>query len=131
MILNEFEYYGFKCIVRRGPLALCGYVRIPPEFPEFDSDDLVVHGGVTYDGVGLNVINIVNVGSAYRWIGFDCGHAGDALFEDDKAVKIMNRILDMCQGKDVRKAPEVFRDQEYVVIELMRLVDQLVKIWRS
>ena len=83
-IEKEWLSHGLKCAVTLPHKFRhrCGYVRVPPSHPLFhalhDDDSLVdVHGGVTLtelepcvheDGQGL-------------WLGFDCGHAGDALYD--------------------------------------------------
>jgi hypothetical protein len=66
-----FEEFGLRCVLRAGGLGIpCGYVLAPAEFGS--SNELEVHGGVTWDG------EMEELGPG-RWIGFDAGHYGDSL----------------------------------------------------
>ena len=112
--LYQWIHSGYYCEIRRSEStgSLCGYVEIPKNHPLFkiyyidkDFPDFDVHGGITYSG--LNKQN--------RWlIGFDCAHSGDyrpkltnSIFIDDSSV---------------------YRNYEYVKIEVEYLVNQVDKI---
>lgn len=68
-MVTFFESHGLKCALRSGGIP-CGYVLAPEGFGS--SEELEVHGGVTWDG------EMEELGPG-RWIGFDAGHAGDFL----------------------------------------------------
>ena len=118
---TEFEYKGVKCkivlntfgvIKEKSPELkeleegfnyitqtdwFCGYVRVP-EGLEFDSLDLLVHGGVTYDQ---------KEDDGFRWIGFDCIHFGDNMlkcnfpFVEKEVVSLADQILELVNKKEV------------------------------
>ena len=76
-ILAQGETAGYQWIVMRNNMGYrCGYIRIPIDHPwaEIDRKELdnyvVVHGGVTF-------VDDDTEDRAF-WLGFDCGHAGDA-----------------------------------------------------
>lgn len=83
---KAFEYKGYKCrIIRMGEgmpfeyrlFHLCWYVLLTKEDKRYGKDwseiPYVVHGGITYSSSKLHLQPEEN----WRWIGFDCGHAGD------------------------------------------------------
>ena len=82
-IEREWMFAGLKCavVMSREAGSRCGYVRVPPTHPlhgkHYDAIDVAVHGGLTFaeeepcveeDGKGW-------------WIGFDCAHLGDAMYD--------------------------------------------------
>ena len=87
-----------------------------------------VHGGVTYSGGGKE--SNYPVESDLWWIGFDCGHAGDAAdiesvetyFKDDKHVQRMleKHLYSVYEG-------DVVRTKEYVQNQCKKLADQIVE----
>ena len=70
-VVATWEAHGFTCMVARGMVALCGYVKVPVGHPSerlwYDDVPVQVHGGLTFR-------TRVKGGS---WFGFDCGHFGD------------------------------------------------------
>lgn len=79
-VYEDWHEDGVRCIITRGPAALCAYLGIPLEHPlagkEYDDIPLSVHGGLTYAGVGDGKYRP----KGYFWYGWDYGHAGDASF---------------------------------------------------
>ena len=76
-IEKEFEYHGFTCIVRRGPMgALNGYVVLPEGHryygKNYDDIPVEIHGGLTYSEFEEE--------HGYM-IGFDCAHFMDLVPE--------------------------------------------------
>lgn len=74
-----------------------------------------VHGGLTFSDF------YKELGKGW-WLGFDCGHAGDA-----KDITIMT---EECKGwfKDYPLfSDDVVRTEEYVETECKRLIDQIIK----
>ena len=56
--------FNLRCaIVRTQSGALCGYVKLPVGFKDFNEESFSVHGGITYNEDG--------------WVGFDCAHSQD------------------------------------------------------
>lgn len=84
-----------------------------------------VHGGITYLNGGKGSTHPVE--SDLWWLGFDCGHAGDAkdyellekLWGDDE--KIQWRLKNRLEFKD-----DVLRTVDYVQQECRDLVDQII-----
>lgn len=88
----------------------CGYVGVSKSHPLYETEDYelfpTVHGGITFishcplrdNCVGLPNANLL-------WIGFDCGHYGDM------SPSYLSR--------------GTYRDIDYVVSEILSLIDQL------
>jgi len=93
------EYKGYEyLIVLNTNGHRCGYVAIPPEHqfsntPEkerqfmggkkykhydYDSLDIDCHGGLTFMAPDHGLKDLLDVPCNDMWIGFDCGHYGDA-----------------------------------------------------
>ncbi len=105
-LLEVGEHFTYHWAIGHNSLGFrTGYVRIPLGHPwyglEYDAIPAEVHGGLTYadkhDG---------------WWIGFDCGHSGDA--PDPKLPGFF--IGGGMQG--------VVRTQDYVIMECRRLCEQ-------
>lgn len=104
-----FEHAGMECLLRRGPLgAWCGYVVIPQNHQLYGAEmmddecvDLMVHGGVTYSGKGINGCSDKFV------IGFDCGHSGDIV-----------------PGLGFYSY-DIYRDVDYATAETKKLAEQI------
>ncbi len=81
------EATGLPClIVRNGMGALCGYVGMPAVPLGFDTEELEVHGGITFgptscqEGPEADTIGHVDDdGQPVLWAGFDCAHCDDFL----------------------------------------------------
>lgn len=71
-IAKDWNAYGLRCTVVRGPVSLCGYVLLPADHPHandhYDTPDVSVHGGLTFHQRDL---------SGGMWFGFDVCHGGD------------------------------------------------------
>jgi hypothetical protein len=79
--LGTGEHAGFTYqIVSNGMGFRCGYVRVYPGHPWFgkhyDDIDANVHGGLTFSDAGMKCET--HDEDAEWWVGFDCGHSGDA-----------------------------------------------------
>jgi hypothetical protein len=73
------EHAGFEFnVVHNDRAVRCGYIRVLRGHPWFEcsNPDVEVHGGVTYANYGRNCDT--HAGSDEWWLGFDCGHLGDA-----------------------------------------------------
>lgn len=114
--------HTFDWAVLVGPLGFrCGYVRIPVGHPwhgkHYDKINADVHGGLTYSGDGGFKPGPDD--DPQWWIGFDCGHAGDAA-DPELAAPVALRAFPPRPG-------EVVRDQSYVEGECVRLCLQAAK----
>jgi hypothetical protein len=75
-LLSQGEHLGFPWVVIHHGLGYrSGHIKLPKGHPWEDPDHdieepISVHGGVTYFEVDTD--------SDGFWIGFDCGHVGDA-----------------------------------------------------
>lgn len=120
----DFEAHGLPCAMRRGPRGhWCGYVGVPKQHPffgastyafgEFDarhwSDDIRVHGGLTYEA---NRLPDANGASEFWWYGFDCHHAGDIAPTSNAT----------------HESGAVYRDVHYVRRECESLAKQLAQL---
>lgn len=118
---KDWIHAGLQCVVVQGTAHehRCGYVRVPPNHPDFgkdyDSVDVDVHGGLTFgqlepceheDGQGY-------------WYGFDCAHYDDAHYEPGHEPEYITRlgITSLSQGH--------FWTLDEVIKETERLAEQL------
>lgn len=102
--------HGLDCAVARGPLSLCGYVRVPPGHPidgRYWDDEAVAAAGIDVHGGLTFMCRALHGGS---WFGFDCGHFDDAIVTDDLLV-----------GGRIWTVPEVVHETE-------RLAEQLANM---
>lgn len=133
-IEREWESNGLKCavVLAREAGHRCGYVRVPPKHPahgrHYNLVDVDVHGGLTFaklepcsheDGQGW-------------WLGFDCAHFGDALFNLDDNTALdpeTRRIFALTRKIQARlhKNEHYWLEAE-VVAETERLAEQLSKM---
>jgi hypothetical protein len=147
--LITFNNYGFRC----------GYVAIPNGHPINNYDgkypDFDVHWGITF--FGENHISEVIFGEKVcndKWLGFDCGHAGDFLdnetakkyFSDNekvlKGIEFTIKILKEFEEKmelvnpgykeyinsDDNKLRYEIRTKEYVEEQCKNLIEQLINL---
>jgi len=126
---KEFEYKGYTCVVLAQRIGhRCGYIGIDKENAcyekDYDSCDIEVHGGLTYDGGGEN--STYPIKSNLWWIGFDCAHSGDAKDND-----IINELNEGSPNLDFLLSLNDYgevRTLDYCVQECESVVDQLIKI---
>ncbi len=148
-------YKGFEYLtVLNGTGFRCGYVAIDTEHPLYkhnkegtgdDYPDLDVHGGVTF----FEKQHLIESDCDDKWIGFDCGHAGDG-WDYDLAISRFESVgnSDAAEGlrevKKIRKETnekmeyehpgfkstlmgfETVKTKDYVINECRKLIDQLV-----
>lgn len=104
------------CIWRRQLGSWCGYAAVDKTHPFYkvDYDDehlspdriLSVHGELTFSG------KLRDCPEKVWWFGFDCAHVGDLI---------------LIGGSPHHKGM-VYRNKEYVIAEVTKLVDQLIEI---
>ena len=82
-IYADWKHGNYRCIIMRGPCALCGYIGVKSDHPAFGKDysdiDVSCHGGLTFSQEGKDEGNWP---SGWWWFGWDYGHSGDASFYD-------------------------------------------------
>jgi len=151
-------YKGYEFLVTFNDMGFrCGYVAISEDHPTYkcneDYPDFNVHGGVTFFDQGHLAEVILGHTCTDKWIGFDCGHAGDMndyeqakkYFQDNE--RILNGIISV---QAIRKSVEndmershpgyierknspdnPWRDhprtKQYVVKQCKKLINQLIK----
>lgn len=114
---EEFIHNNLRCVIRRTYMgALCGYVIVPNDHPSYtvSSDDLVVHGGVTFDErvsllelKPIEQMGFTNV-EGTRIIGFNCHHYDD-----------------LVPGTSFAVSYGCYRNAEYVKDEVISLCEQI------
>lgn len=132
----EFYAHGLACLMVRNKIVghWCGYVAVPPEHPlhgvSCDServDDVVVHGGLTYEGGCFgDICHAAKSGEAddVWWLGFDAAHAGDLMpgaAADLRELKELSAKLRNPYGE------WPYRDEAYVRAECEALAKQLAE----
>ena len=131
---KQWKAFGLDCLVSKNERVgcWCGYVRIPifhpfwkknegqilkPNCSDFEGSIcgiIDVHGGVTFSGK----MKANNLFSGW-WIGFDCGHAGDAL-EGDSVNKFRKMF-----GDDFMNHGDHHWTLEEVVAETEKMAKQV------
>jgi hypothetical protein len=114
---EEFEYRGFKCLVRRFMESgvFCGYVGLPEGHKyfgkEYDNIPINVHGGLTYAG------HDIGDDKTLFYIGFDCDHYMDiAPFRAFSNLSYLELI----------EYGNTYKDIQYVREQIKGMVDQLL-----
>lgn len=117
LLLAEGVHRGYLWEVTHNRLGhRCGYVRVPPGHPwhgkDYDEVDAYVHGGLSFAEADLDC-DKEGPDEAW-WLGFDCGHYGDA---PDPSLPGYSSFLDGLGG--------TIRTTEYVADECRHLIDQV------
>lgn len=116
----------------------CGYVGIPKWHPYYkiilENDPEAyfnVHGGITYSDHELPAFVGDDKIANHFWLGFDCGHAGDARdpsifdksqFEFQKQfIKRTGMSALIFEGSEIRTAEYVYRECFSLVMEIVDL----------
>lgn len=122
-IYKDWYEDGVRCVIMRGPCALCAYVGVPVKHPlsGFDYNDipLSVHGGLTFSGEFTPFESL----RGYWWYGWDYGHCDDYSFYFDKD-KTYYRNCKRWLIEDVEK--EVKYDAVYYFSMLIKLAEAIV-----
>jgi hypothetical protein len=117
---KEWKHCGLSCaVVMAGKYRFrCGYVRVPPSHPAYRENyellDVDVHGGLTF-GV-LEPCAEHEDGQGY-WLGFDCAHSGDEMYDPAHPVKYSDGTLRNGRGH--------YWTEAETVLETERLAEQL------
>ena len=117
---KAFEYKGYKCRIIRiwfwantEMFHLCWYVLLSEEdkyyWYDYDEIPYLAHWWITYSDKTL-----IYQPEEWRWIGFDCAHAGDINLEYQLDKEYM------------LGTSSTYKTIEYVESELKQLVDQIV-----
>ena len=69
--VKKWKAHGLNCAIARGPVSLCGYVRVPENHPDADK----FYDDVDVDAKELTFRCKAKEGGA--WFGFDCAHRDD------------------------------------------------------
>jgi hypothetical protein len=82
-IYEDWQEGDYRCLVMRGPAALCAYIGVKEGHPLYGVDysrlSFDVHGGLTYASPGEGTLRP----AGYWWLGWDYGHYRDACFYDN------------------------------------------------
>lgn len=121
------EETGLPCLIVRNYYgSLCGYVGLPPDHPlhgcSVYDPNVSVHGGITYaESCAGAICHVPQPGEPDNvwWLGFDCGHSGDAL------PGVPHTISSWMPGL---AAGNVYRDVRYVRRQTTSLARQLADI---
>jgi len=121
-ILHRWVHEGIECAVLQGPMAFCGYAKVPVNHllhgmgydEATEAEDVYAHGGLTFSRTTEDG----------TWFGFDCAHAGDALGQP-LDVEEMKSAWGRLSSPFVRDRAWTFMD---VVEETCFLAHQLAAI---
>jgi len=114
-LLAAAKCKGFDWVVLHNGMGFrCGYVRLLPGHPwygkHYDEIDAKVHGGLTY---------AASDDEGSWWVGFDCGHYGDARDLGLPMPAGIKKILPLTPLDG-----QVIRTQEYVEQQCRLLCEQ-------
>ena len=152
-VLIRGLHRGYEYVVGHSGIQFrVGYVRIPTGHPWFgewyDDIDADVHGGLTYvdDHCPLRFNGEKPPGSGEWWIGFDCGHGGDARdsalpydrydgYDNDRKINAWDYLRTKMDGPGpfdedyevMGRRVNIIRDTAYVEEQCKSLIDQAVE----
>lgn len=125
--LIAFTYHGSRC----------GYVAIPSGV-KYDSDEIQVHGWITFEGKHNGAKDLLTTPCNDIWIGFDAAHWGDTrdyekakkYFGHNEEEKIQINLSELLY-KDVDKLERQdsyfsHKTFDYMVSECKSVIDQLI-----
>lgn len=114
-IYEDWFDEGVRCLIMRGPSALCAYLGVPIDHPlagrGYDSIPLDCHGGLTFSRAGEG-----SYPKGFWWFGWDYGHCDDRSFYD------LDRKTNFNRGGHEWTVDEVKREIESVLYNFKRLV---------
>jgi hypothetical protein len=119
---KQWQHAGYACLIVRNHMgALCGYVGIPEDHPDFEADcmnvDISAHGGVNYCGFGpVCYVPEPGMPDNVWWFGFDCGHP---------PIDFLPVLHGMLGDMPIVLPSGKYRDIAYVTQEVEDLADQL------
>lgn len=120
---------GLVCFVKRSQVtgAWCGYVSLPPTHPAWHwprrrVEDLLVHGGVTYDALATARLRprTADPCGDLRLVGFDCAHWMDRPPQLEALLRELGHALTGPRDHTV-----TYRTIDYARGECQRLAAQL------
>ena len=122
VVEHQEIYKDYHLVVVFNNAFRCGYVGLKVghklEDKHYDDVDFEVHGGLTYSSIA----NEKWAKEGYRWyFGFDCAHLYDGVDIESMKKYGANEISVMCWSH----LDGEIRTQEYVLIELKNLVNQI------
>jgi len=123
---NGLEIQIIRVFVEYGPKHvfgghLCGYVRLPKEIKEIDTDQIDVHGGITYSKTRDD---------GFFWIGFDCGHSFD-IVPATQHLQYTDPDLIKLRQKYQANSPifeRTYRNIEFCINECKSMADQVMSM---
>ena len=142
-------YKGYDYIITLNDIGIrCGYVAVKHDDPVMqetsDYPDFDVHGGITFFEQHGFVAKLIDHVCEDKWLGFDCGHAGDKwdtttaqkyFTEGEPARRLhsMIKIKEETHDTMVMDFPnyrddyEKIRDVSYTEQECKNFIDQLIE----
>jgi hypothetical protein len=122
-VLSKGEHAGFQFVtVHNGMGYRCGYVRIPKGHPwhgrNYGDIDVDVHGGLSFAEPDMPC-DKAGDDDAY-WVGFDCGHSGDAQDPSLPSSRLADFRMPFIDGDTVKT-------QSYVEAECHGLCEQAAR----
>lgn len=120
---EQWSLHGYDCVAHRHPTLghWCGYVGIPPNHPadgqSYDDLDISVHGGLTFSGY-LTSLNGAARLRNWKFVGFDCGHAGD----------LSPGLQHLAQSPQTGRYADTYRTLSFVKKQVAFLAQQLYEL---
>lgn len=132
-------YKGFEYLIVFVELGhRCGYVAIPSGL-RYDSDDLHVHGGITFEDESHAAKDMLPVPCNDTWLGFDAAHWGDIRCNDTslkyfgdsperrKGIELMNEIHKPVLEMELADPSFSHKTYRYMEKQCHYLIDQLAE----
>lgn len=141
IVEKRFEYNGHPCVVIFRSLGLscgfrCGYVGLHKDDPFYgihhnSIDNIDCHGGLTYSKNSLFEQDDADI----WWIGFDCGHSGDAYdyesiekyFSDDSEIMTFMQVHKKIDS-EYPISSDTIKDLNYCIEQCKSIVDQIEEV---
>lgn len=133
------DYKGYEYLITFTSYGTrCGYVAVPPE-QDYDSSQLDVHGGVTFEENDHGAKNLLPTPCNDMWIGFDAAHYGDmrdmeqakkyfgGLPRFDKTFEIINELHKEVHEMEMRDPHCSHKTFDYMAEQCKFMIDQLIE----
>lgn len=130
-VLKDWFDEGVRCLILRGPSALCAYVGVPIDHPlagfNYDDVPLRCHGGLTFSAKGDGSMRP----KGFYWFGYDYGHCNDyAFYYNEPGGMVLES-----RGEDKKWMVKDVEDDMWSVVYdfkmLMKLSEQIHKTARK
>ena len=132
-------YQGYEYIISFTSMGhRCGYVAIPDGISG-NYEDLVCHGGITFEGNDHGFKDLLDTPCADLWVGFDAAHCDDLgnletamkyfgqIEQSRRSIEVLHSVTEQSYI-ELHKLGCVHRSYEYMEQQCHHIIDQLIQV---